>query len=75
MPWPNAARSWSVSPETVGCGGYGTGATDVSLFFQIIQGLSGSDTVHFVVMDAQNNYQNVLRITFWPGNPPPKGAR
>jgi len=59
--------------ETVGCGGYSTGLTDAeSNQTTILPGVGGSDTVDFQVYNALNEQISVLRVTFWPGMPPPK---
>jgi hypothetical protein len=59
----------------VGCGGYSTGMTDVwpdGLF--ITPGLSGSDSFEFQVPAAGSmNGPAVVRVTFYPGNPPGPG--
>lgn len=57
------------------CGGYSSGLNDIwpasSRF--ILPGVPGSDTVDFQIPLADNTNASVIRVTFYPGNPPPRG--
>lgn len=56
------------------CGGYSTGTTDVwpNNFF-ITPGMLGSDSFEFQLPMADSTMIGVVRVTFYPGNPPPRG--
>jgi hypothetical protein len=59
--------------ETVGCGGYSTSGTDVVNQIFIMPGVDGSDSFEFQVPGPNGVVDSVVRVTFYPGNPPPRG--
>jgi hypothetical protein len=58
------------SPGVDACGGYSTGATNLSNDLFVTPGLAGSDSFEFQVPAAGQIYWSVVRVTFYPGNPP-----
>ena len=59
--------------ETVGCDGYSTGLTNVVNQIFIMPGVDGSDSFEFQVPGPNGVVDSVVRVTFYPGNPPPRG--
>lgn len=60
--------------ETVGCNGYSTSLTDVTNELLVLPGVGGSDSFEFQV-SGPNGVYSVVRVTFYPGNPPPRGKK
>jgi hypothetical protein len=56
--------------ETVGCGGYSTSGTNVVNQIFIMPGVDGSDSFEFQVPGPNGVVDSVVRVTFYPGNPP-----
>ena len=59
--------------ETVGCGGYSTALTNVVNQIFIMPGVDGSDSLEFQVLGPNGVVDSVVRVTFYPGNPPSRG--
>ena len=59
------------------CGGYFTSGTSVWTSgmngMDIVPGLAGSDSFDFQVPGPLQDYYSVVRVTFYPGNPPGRG--